>query len=252
MSKRAGGRRKALGQHFLVEKHIAEKIVEAASLSPQDFVVEVGPGKGILTEIILSKTKKLIVIEIDPALAADLKRKFPELLVKNEDARKFNTKELPEGYKLISNLPYSMGGEILRNFITSENPPSLSVVTLQKEVAERIASSPGKKSYGYMTVLFNLFSEAEKLFDIKPGSFRPPPKVTSTVLRLRRKTPLLDRSRIDEFLEFSKLLFNMRRKKLKTIIKRAGMDKKIPYPYSEKRPEEIGLEELIRIYLHSS
>ncbi len=240
-------RARALGQSFLVNPQIARRIVDALEVKEEDLVVEVGPGRGILTELIAEKTRKLIAVELDRNLAISLKTKIPQVAIVVQDARTFPTQKLKEGYKLISNLPYSHAGPILRNFICGENPPQLSVVMVQKEVGERITSSPKSKTYGFLTVLMSMFSESEKLFNVSPGNFRPPPKVTSQVLRLKRKKPPFKEDELEKFLNFAKAIFNMRRKKMGTILKKMGLKTQVE-GYGDKRPEELSVEELINIF----
>ena len=202
-----------------------------------------GPGRGILTERLVEKAGKVVAVELDERLVEYLKERFGSALeIIRGDARFLDVGKLPEGYKLVSNLPYSTGTVILKNLVSSPNPPSLSVVTLQKEVADRIT---GEES-SFLTVFFSLFTEAERLFNIAPGCFSPPPKVVSTVIRLRRKEPPISREDIDDFLDFVGNLFRMRRKKISSILKRMGIKKDLPY--ASMRPEELKLDDFLRLY----
>lgn len=222
---------------------IADAIVDAAELSRDDTVLEVGPGKGILTERLVEKAGRVVAVELDEKLAESLKEKFGDALeVIKGDARFLNTEKLPRGYKLVSNLPYSTGTVILKNLVSSSNPPTLSVVTLQKEVAERITGDENS----FLTVFFSLFTETERLFNIPPGCFSPPPKVVSTVIKLKRKDPPINREYIEGFLNFVGALFKMRRKKISSILKRMGIKKDLPY--ASMRPEELSLDDFLKLY----
>ncbi len=180
---------------------------------------------------------------MDKRLISYLRDRFGDRLeLVNQDARNIDTKTLPKGYKLISNLPYSMGTIILKNIVSSENPPSLSVVMLQKEVADRILGFENS----YLTVFFALFTRSEKIMDVSPENFSPPPKVTSSVIKLIPKEIPLAKEKRDAFLNFAKTLFNMRRKKVGTILKKIG--KKIDSPFLEKRPDALSFEEILELF----
>lgn len=179
-----------LGQHFLADGSYAARIVRAAHISADDTVVEVGPGRGALTNIIVQqKPRALTLVEFDPELADALRRKYAGqawVSVVEGDARTVNPAGLPgigvAPYKVVGNLPYYAASPIIRNFLESSRPPSVMVVMVQKEVAAEMTALPGEM--GLLSIGVQLYADAERLFDVPSSAFRPPPKVTSAVVRL--------------------------------------------------------------------
>lgn len=139
---------KSLGQHWLKDRDILEGIAEDAELLPTDTVLEIGPGLGTLTSVLLSQAKSVTAVEFDTELAKKLPQQFPgkNLTVINEDILQFDTSTLPAGYKAVANVPYYITSKIIQHLLTSENKPSVAVLLVQKEVAERIAARPGDMS----------------------------------------------------------------------------------------------------------
>ncbi len=204
--------KKSLGQNFLVNQGIVEKIISAAELSKKDTVLEVGPGKGILTEELIRYAGCVIAVEKDKRLFELLKEKFfaaKNLELINEDIFKFNIKEglrqaraiFPErtsfsispershaesrgclfnDYKLVANIPYNITGQFFHNFLLAKNRPQMIIVMVQKEVGERLLG----KNKSILSLAAELYGRAEKICDVSPGSFSPPPKVTSSVIKL--------------------------------------------------------------------
>jgi len=200
-----------LGQNFLVNKNIAEKIVEAANLSPGDLVLEIGPGKGILTEELAKKAGKVIAVEIDGNLVEILENKFKgngkieiinenilkilnsksEILNENKNLKlknlelienlKFKIENSP--YKIVANLPYYITSPIIRMFLESKNSPTEMILMVQKEVAERIAASPGKMSV--LAVSVQYYAQPKILFNVPREAFNPIPKVDSAVISIK-------------------------------------------------------------------
>ena len=185
--------RKRLGQHFLTDRSVAGRIVRAARIASDSTVVEIGPGRGALTGQLAASAGRLIVIEIDPDLANSLREKYADnerVEVVEADARRVSPSDLPgigaEGdYTLIGNLPYYAATPIIRNFLESNRPPDSMVVMVQREVAAEMAAEPGRMSM--LSLAVQVYADVEKLLDVPPDAFSPPPKVTSSVLRL---TPL--------------------------------------------------------------
>ncbi len=178
-----------LGQNFLVDRNIATWIADRLEIAPEDTVVEVGPGTGSLTREILARTQNLVLVEKDDRLAGFLSAKLADLRsveVHNVDACQFDTRSLypRRPVKLIGNLPYSAGGEIIRNFLGIHSPVEEAVLMLQREVAERIAAPPGGKDYGVLTLRVQVRWEVSILKHVGPDCFHPRPKVDSTVIRL--------------------------------------------------------------------
>jgi 16S rRNA (adenine1518-N6/adenine1519-N6)-dimethyltransferase len=179
-----------LGQNFLNNKIIVEKIVKSADLTENDLVLEIGPGRGILTEELEKKCKKVIAVEIDKNLVEHLKSKFKnsknieivegDILEINLESQIPNLKSLK--YKIIANLPYYITSPIIRMFLESSNPPQEMILMVQKEVAERIVEKPGKMSI--LAVSVRYYSKPEILFEVNRKYFNPVPEVDSAVIRI--------------------------------------------------------------------
>ena len=179
---------KALGQNFLRDNVVSEQIVDSISLNENDVLIEVGPGLGALTQFLVNNVKKLILIEFDYKISELLSLIFDGIdgvEIINEDAVKFDLRNyfLYGGVKVIGNLPYSSGSEIIRNFLTFPTPVSSSVFMLQKEVAERYCAVPRTKSYGINTVLIGSRWKVKNIFEFDSSPFIPKPAVNSTVLK---------------------------------------------------------------------
>ncbi|MGH7262818.1 MAG: 16S rRNA (adenine(1518)-N(6)/adenine(1519)-N(6))-dimethyltransferase RsmA [Candidatus Rokuibacteriota bacterium] len=189
------GRRRALGQHFLRDAHVARTIADLARLTRHDLCVEIGPGEGALTFLLAEQAGRLLALEVDEALIAGLRPRLaplPHVEVRQADARRFDYSTLPalkpspEGRVIVvGNLPYSVSKPILERLAESRGAISEMVLTLQKEVAERIAAGPGSKRYGSLSVLTQLYCDVRLAATIPPGAFRPPPEVDSAVVHLR-------------------------------------------------------------------
>lgn len=182
------GARKSLGQHFLSDSWTAGRILDAADLSPDDLVVEIGPGRGVLTRRLVDRVKRVVAIELDGELAAALPSRlgFPDNLTCIEaDARDVDLAGLiaPETvYKVVANLPYYAANPIVRRFLESQPKPGLLVVMVQQEVAKNMVAQPG--GMGILSVATQFYAQAQMVCSVPPKSFKPPPKVTSAVVRL--------------------------------------------------------------------
>jgi len=181
--------KKSLGQNFLKDTGIVQKIIDAASLKPDDFVIEIGPGTGVLTEKLAEKAKAVLAIEIDNILADNLKEKFKnnkKIEIINEDILNINLKsqiaDRRSSYKVIANLPYYITSKIIRLFLEAEFPPKEMILMVQKEVAERIISNPGKMSL--LAVSVQYYARSELLFPVSRNCFYPVPEVDSAVIRV--------------------------------------------------------------------
>jgi len=179
-----------LGQHFLVNESVVEHILSAAELEPEDVIVEVGPGRGVLTRKLAERTARVIAVELDAGLVRILKRElasFPNVSIVHADILDVAPEELltgigAPGYKVVANLPYYITSPILRHFLQAELKPSLLVVMVQKEVGEAIAAAPGKMSP--LSVGVQFYSKPTVVTYVPARDFRPVPKVDSVVLRL--------------------------------------------------------------------
>ena len=182
--------KKRLGQHFLVNESVVEHILSAAELKPGDIVVEVGPGRGVLTRKLAEQAARVIAVELDARLVKVLKRElasFPRVNIVHGDILETTPEELLSGidarsYKVVANLPYYITSPILRHFLQAERKPSLLVVMVQKEVGEAIAALPGKMSQLGIAVQF--YSRPTVVTYVPASDFRPVPRVDSVVLRL--------------------------------------------------------------------
>ncbi|PQJ75545.1 16S rRNA (adenine(1518)-N(6)/adenine(1519)-N(6))-dimethyltransferase RsmA [Polaribacter gangjinensis] len=251
--------KKHLGQHFLTDETIAQKIADSLSENGYNEVLEIGPGMGVLTKYLLQKKSKITVFEIDRESVEYLKETFPkEHFQLNTSKEKFEIiegdflkKNLHEIFKgqqvaIIGNFPYNISSQIL--FKAIENRviiPEFSGM-FQKEVALRIAEKEGSKTYGILSVLSQAFYDVEYLFTVPPTVFNPPPKVDSGVIRLVRKENFT--LPVDEKLFFSvvKTAFNQRRKMLRSSLKSFNISDSLKEdPIFAKRPEQLSVQEFI-------
>lgn len=180
---------KKLGQNFLTDKTVINRILEYAALGPQDVVIEVGPGKGALTGRMAAVVSRVFAIEKDGFLFGELTNKYASLknlTLINEDALLTDFKNLhgKNKVKFIANLPYNITSPMLSRLTEHREIFSGIIIMIQKEVGDRIASGPGNKTYGALSVLIQTFFNVTRLFTVPPGSFRPKPKVDSVVIKL--------------------------------------------------------------------
>ena len=214
------GPRKALGQHFLHDSRVIGRIVAAAELSPEDLVVEVGPGRGALTRLLAREAGSVVAVERDPRLAAALPARIshpPNLTTVEADARSVDISSLAGAevdYKLVANLPYYAANPILRRFLECEHKPSLAVVMVQREVARSMAAAPGAMSL--LSVAVQFYARATPVCQVPPTAFRPPPKVASTVVRLDvHECPPVKVDNPQDFFDFVRAGFSAPRKQLR-------------------------------------
>lgn len=203
--------KKKWGQNFLRNRGAVEKIVAAVEPEPDEVVLEIGPGEGVLTEKLLELPNRVIALEIDPDLAARLRSRFGERLeLRNEDAVDAELPATP--FRAVGNLPYNVGTPILRRVIADPHCRR-GVFMLQKEVADRVVAKPGSEPYGYLTLYVAAYAAAKTVMTLDPRSFYPPPKVRSAVVRLDPRDPGLASPR-EELLDLVSAAFRMRRKRL--------------------------------------
>ena len=197
------------GQNFLVDKNIAHRIVESADIQKTDIVIEIGPGKAALTDILKDYTDNLIAVDIDSNLAQALQAKYRDnknITIINRDFLKF---DLPDTkFKIVANLPYNVGTAIVQKFLPNNNFVS-AVIMLQKDVITRLISNEGTKDYGYISLFRQYYAGCEFLFDVPPGCFNPKPKVMSAVAKFYNKYPLEPNIKLFPLI---KHCFTMRRK----------------------------------------
>ena len=211
---------KQLGQNFLIDPNMARWIVSQLEITADDAVVEVGPGTGSLSEHLVGKVRKLILIEFDARLAEALKHRFrddPSVEVHHADGVKFDGRQLfkHRPLKFLGNLPYSCGGAILKNLLSRPHPFERAVIMLQKEVIDRLGASPGTKDYGILSLRTQANWEVKSLRTVPPEAFYPQPKIDSSVAVLTPRTrglPTFDYRLFDELIRRG---FAQRRKQLK-------------------------------------
>ncbi|MBM4405409.1 MAG: ribosomal RNA small subunit methyltransferase A [Chloroflexi bacterium] len=256
--------RKSLGQHFLFDRNILLRIAGAADITPNDTIVEVGPGLGSLTRILLAKARRVIAVEKDEQMAGvvmeemasekltvvigDMLELAPEAVLKSQRAR--------PPYKVVANLPYNVATAIIRAFLESGVRPTTLVVLVQREVAQNISAKPGDMSL--LSVSTQLYAEPKIIDLVKPGSFYPPPKVESAILRLdvRPQPKVVPAKEMAAFFEVVRAGFSARRKQLancltrglslprESVIAALGAANIAP----ERRAETLSLEEWGALY----
>lgn len=216
---------KKLGQNFLINPQIKQRIVNAANLQPKDIVLEIGPGVGAITSILLTHKIKLIAIEVDKRLAELLTTKlktYNNFTLYNIDALKVDWDKILFEYtqssdvKLVANLPYSISSLLVLKIIRSKLI-SQATIMVQKEMADRLCAKVGTHAYNMFTILVQLFLDVQKLFDVDPSNFSPKPKVQSCVIQLTKKQPVSDLYDISDFEvidNFLHLAFSNKRKTL--------------------------------------
>jgi len=262
-----------LGQHFLVREDVAERVVGAVGDVSQSTVLEIGPGRGILTALLAKRARRLIAVEFDRVMAAQLRLQFgmsrnvevieADILSVDLDSL-FGPKpglsrpgiDLQlEPVKVVGNLPYYITSDILLRLFEFSKYFESIVIMVQREVADRIAAKPGGRDYGMLSATAQLYARVEKLFTLPPGAFLPPPKVHSTVLRLT-VAPQLEKLGVagDGFIDFLRLSFGQKRKTLWNNLKTKyeGAELKRALAEAEVKPtaraETLTLEQSAAVY----
>ena len=243
--------KKHLGQHFLNDLNIAQKIADCLQRQAYKQVLEIGPGMGVLTQFLLQKDSEVFVIEIDTESVVYLKTHFPQLNnhIIEGDFLKLPLNEIfKEPFALIGNFPYNISSQILFKALEHRDIIPEIAGMFQKEVAERVASQPGNKNYGIISVLLQAYYDIEYLFTVNEDVFTPPPKVKSGVIRLiRKENQTLD---CDEklFKRVVKTAFNQRRKTLRNALKSITLvDEKKAKPYLSLRAEQLSVDDFIQL-----
>lgn len=223
---------KSLGQNFLIDDSVLEDIITAADITSDDFIMEIGPGVGTLTKLLLKKAKKVYSIELDsnliPILNEELKD-FENFKLINQDALKVDINEIigdERHVKVVANLPYYVTTPIISKLLKEKNNIDSIIIMIQKEVAQRIAASPNTKEYGAITLLVQYYCDVNKIRIVSPSSFIPRPKVDSMVISLKKlPEPRCIVENEELFFKVVRESFNMRRKTLSNSLKNIGLDK---------------------------
>ena len=250
------GPKKSLGQHWLKDPEILADIAEAAELTSDDVVLEIGPGLGTLTSRLLARANSVTAVEFDADLARKLPGQFPgkKLTVVNQDILQFDLSQLPKNYKVVANVPYYITSKIVEKLMTAGNKPSIAVLLVQKEVAERIAAEAGNMSI--LSVSVQIFAEAELDIEVPRQFFTPPPKVDSQVVILRtRNNPLITPEDQRDFFRIVKAGFSAKRKKLRSSLSGGlGIDKSVAEELlknagisPDARAEDLAIEDWKRL-----
>jgi 16S rRNA (adenine1518-N6/adenine1519-N6)-dimethyltransferase len=273
VNNRSGKQKPKLGQNFLTDQSAALRIVDALGDISERTVVEIGPGRGMLTDLLVRRARKVIGIELDRVLAAQMRMRYATL--KNVEVLEsdFVTVEWtsmvgrrpgplhdlrptqPETVDIVGNLPYYVTSDIVLRILEEHENIGRAVIMVQREVADRIAAEPGSRDYGLLSATAQLFARVEKLFTLPPTAFEPPPQVYSSVLRLTM-APRLEELQVDatQFVDMLKLAFAQKRKTLANNLKGHFDDKATRLALKEAgvrpdvRAEAVPLDKMAAIY----
>lgn len=263
--------KKSLGQNFLTDRGVAQRIIDAVSPLPTDLVVEIGPGSGALTRMLCERSGRVVAVEIDRVLVEDLRRsvRADNLSIVSADALKLDWEKVLDEesphvqyideskrprVRIVANLPYYISTPIIERLLALGSRVFDMTLMLQLEVADRITSGPGNKEYGYLSVMVQYYCTATKLFEVGPSSFTPAPKVRSAVIRLAvRERPAVEVADEARFFAFVRACFAQRRKTILNNLKAAVEALEIRVPVeaaleaasidTKRRAETLSVEE---------
>ena len=244
---------KRFGQNYLTDKNTINKMIDILNLSPDDSVVELGPGKGAITEELFKRLDKLTAIEIDTRVIRELKNKFPNLNLIKEDFTKISFNKLPNvtcPIKIIGNIPFNLTGEVLFKTIYEKDFISEVVLLMPFDIAKRIVAKKKTKEYGILTILFSYFSTAKLVYKVSRNVFFPKPNIESAIVHI--KFDKVEKENIDRelFVKIVKAGFGNRRKTLKNSLSNSIFKS---YDFSKielslnKRAEELDVEDFIKL-----
>jgi 16S rRNA (adenine1518-N6/adenine1519-N6)-dimethyltransferase len=241
--------RQRLGQHFLTNRSTLERLAAAACPAREPLVIEIGPGRGALTEFLLPRADRVMAIEVDPRLAQAVRQRFPNapgLSVLEADV--LETDLAQWGSVVVAgNLPYYITSPILEKLFALGPLLRRAILLMQKEVAERLTARPGNRDYGWLTVLANFHTTPELLFTVPPGAFAPPPKVDSAAVRLTPVPPVPGLPAAP-FLEFVSRAFRQKRKTLRNNLAPFYGQRIAEWPEARLRAEQLSLEEFAGLF----
>ena len=245
--------RKRFGQNFLVDHQVINRIVRAINPWEGDNLVEIGPGKGALTRLLLDQCPGLQVIELDRDLIPMLQAQFAGLTVHQADALKFDFARLASAdnpLRVVGNLPYNISTPLIFHLLSFENRIKDMHFMLQKEVVERLAAPPGHKNYGRLSIMTQYHCQVENLFSVGPECFRPAPKVDSAIVRLTPfKSKPFSANHVGMFEKLVRVAFQQRRKTLKNALRNLNEEidpNQIDLDLSQ-RPEKLSVEDYVRL-----
>ena len=241
--------RQKLGQHFLVRGSILERIAATACPDGEDLAVEIGPGRGALTEKLLKRAARVVAVEIDPYLVEHLRQKFAgedRLEIVHADVLATDLTHWGRG-PVVGNLPYYITSPILEKVASLDVPRA--VFLIQKEVAERLVARPGEREYGFLTVHMALLADIRLCFGVKPAAFHPPPKVDSAVVLIEPRRKELGIGEPAGFVEFLGRCFRYKRKTIRNnLAEFYGRERLDSWPEAGLRAEQISLEQFAEMY----
>ena len=242
-----------LGQHFLADRRVQQRILEALHLTPEDLVIEIGAGRGAMTGLLAEHAGRVVAVEVDPRLAAELREKFrghPRVEIVEGDILTLPL-EYPRA-RVFGNLPYYITSPILMRLFARAAQFDEIVVMVQKEVAQRLAAAPGSRTYGLLSVTARFYTRPELLFTIPPGAFRPAPQVDSALVRMR----VAPHGPPDEgFFRFLRAAFHQKRKRLVNNLKALYGAERVKQAMERSglpmgaRAEEMSLEQFQALFL---
>jgi len=249
--------KKNLGQNFLTDIRIQQKIIKACELRPDDVVVEIGPGQGALTRLIATGVKKLISVETDRDLIEPLRMSFPNELIGDQVEvinADFLQWEIPSGVKIIGNIPYYISTPIIEKLIENRSKISVAYLTVQLEFGQRLTAKPGGKDYGSLSCFTQYYADIQMLFKIKNTCFKPAPKVDSCFLRIMMRPCPQEPAINEEFLfKLIQTSFQQRRKNIVNSLKKTAGKEKLEHALKvlgidpNARPENLTLSNYIAL-----
>ena len=249
--------KKHLGQHFLIDLNIAKRIADTVDACPEIPVLEIGPGMGVLTQYLVEKPREVKAVEIDSESVAYLYEHFPKLRdnIIGADFLRMSLNEVFGGrqFVLTGNYPYDISSQIFFKMLENKDLIPCCTGMIQREVALRMASAPGSKAYGILSVLVQAWYDVEYLFTVSEGVFNPPPKVKSAVIRMTRNT--VTELGCDEalFKRVVKTVFNQRRKMLRVSLRQLFSKKAMPtldfftHEMMTMRPEQLTIQQFVEL-----
>lgn len=254
--------RPKLGQHFLADSRYRTRIAQALGLRPDDLVIEIGPGHGAITPLLAEQARQVTAVEVDPALAGELQQKLESRVeIINADILAADIAAICRRHQaskcfVFGNLPYYITSPILHHLLQFAGSIRAMGLLVQREVALRLAASPGSRDYGYLTVLVALYASPHIAFEVPPGAFSPPPKVHSALVYFAMQSPQarIGGGREEAFRAFLKQCFSQKRKKLLNCLAavyprervRAELER-VPMPLNA-RAEELSLDDFIKLF----
>ncbi len=245
---RAPRPRKRFGQHFLVDEGVLQRIADVVRPTPEDRLLEIGPGPGALTSYLYGNTERYVAVELDRDMIAPLEVRFPDLELVSDDILRVDLDGLltPPGWRLVGNLPYNISSPLLLKLFRHLPRIRDMHFMFQRELGDRIGAAPGSKSWGRLGVLTQYYCEVESLFDVPPEAFSPPPRVHSQVVRIvpRRTLSDVDTARFGRVLQ---LAFSARRKRIAKGLKDLGVDwNRVPVD-PDARPDVLSVEDFVAL-----